>query len=110
MMDEEDTAGTNSEPGWKLFGLVPPKDTIRKDCFYSSNPMDVSSTCGSVDSCDSPTLSRRQIEQRCARKHDVEVSSTTGLILEPRPVYVYIYKIHNNIYIIYMCDYFTPHT
>lgn len=70
---KESVASEASEPqGWKLFGKVPPKEQI----------------LGATDTslCESESRPRSSSEdvQYC-RKRDVEVSSTTALILEQRP-------------------------
>ena len=66
-------AGNQSAPGWKLFGRVPPKEVPQKDpsliCEeYKVKAAHVAPPSGAV-----------------VKKSDVEVSSTTALILEQRP-------------------------
>jgi hypothetical protein len=62
-----------SAPGWKLFGKVPPKQTAQKDASRISEEYQAK-----VKICQqSPTRTR---------KRDIEVLSTTALILENRPM------------------------
>ncbi|XP_064629888.1 TBC1 domain family member 14-like isoform X2 [Lineus longissimus] len=62
-----------SAPGWKLFGKIPPKQTAEKDARKISEEYQAK-----VKICQqSPTRTR---------KRDIEVLSTTALILENRPM------------------------
>jgi len=86
------TDGASSVPGWKLFGKIPPKQAPEKDL------SEISHEYGQTRRLDTgkpehessfkpinPSTLRGQI----ARRSDKEVPSTTALILEHRPEFVF---------------------
>ncbi|XP_013415687.1 TBC1 domain family member 12 isoform X2 [Lingula anatina] len=71
----EETVVQESAPGWKLFGKVPPKETSPK------NPQQISSEY---------QARQRLLHNKPAERlrKDIEVASTTALILENRPIHL----------------------
>ncbi|ELU01805.1 hypothetical protein CAPTEDRAFT_224494 [Capitella teleta] len=71
-----------SAPGWKLFGKVPPKPSPQK------HPSEISEEYKSrqqtVQQCLSKATSSSSLHET-VKKSDVDVASTTALILEQRP-------------------------
>ncbi|ESO86591.1 hypothetical protein LOTGIDRAFT_167116 [Lottia gigantea] len=63
----------SSAPGWKLFGHVPPKSSGEKEAAQISQEYQAK-------------LRASQLAPSHPKKQDVEVSSTTALILENRPM------------------------
>ena len=69
----KESGESDSAPGWKLFGRVPPKDSPQKDPSQISEEYQQKSK---------PVPDSSSIR---VKKSDIEVSSTTALILEQRP-------------------------
>ena len=70
---KETETDENAQHGWKLFGKIPPKQVTTKD----------------PDQVMTEYQQKQQSEQLVAsraKKEDIEVMSTTALILENRPL------------------------
>ena len=63
----------NAHAGWKLFGKIPPKQVLSKD------PDRVLTEYHQKQQCD-------QLVAGKGKKENIEVTSTTALILENRPL------------------------
>ncbi|XP_067657722.1 TBC1 domain family member 14-like isoform X1 [Haliotis asinina] len=71
----KENASSESAPGWKLFGRIPPKAATEKD------PVQIS-----TDYQAKQRASAHFPASRTTKKQDIEVLSTTALILENRPM------------------------
>ncbi|KAG8435244.1 hypothetical protein GDO86_013263 [Hymenochirus boettgeri] len=72
---KEVKASSASAPGWKLFGKVPPRESVQKD----SKVIQQEYEARSGRTCKAPSQSTRR------KKFEFEPLSTTALILEDRP-------------------------
>ncbi|XP_018082987.1 TBC1 domain family member 12 isoform X2 [Xenopus laevis] len=71
----KDLKSSSSVPGWKLFGKVPPRETVQKD----SKIIQQEYEARTGRTCKMPSQSTRR------KKFEFEPLSTTALILEDRP-------------------------